>query len=94
MVPEILLLSRGQSIKLLEPPLWHVVGWTRLTAKLPPSCLLTPALLPGGTGLGNRKKRIEKAHGLRYKQGDQLPITVTGKTDLGKMNFLPITINI
>lgn len=38
---------------------------------------------PGGTGLGNRTNRSEKAHGLRYIQGDQLWATVMGKTDLG-----------
>lgn len=81
-LPEILLLRRHQSIKILEPPLWCVVGWSQLAAKLPPSLSLT-LLCPCGTELGNRKNRSEKAHGLRHRQGDQLRVTVVGKTDLG-----------
>lgn len=75
-IPEIVLLSRGQSINLLELPLWYIVPW--LAAKHPPSHPVKPLLPPRKGqvwGIGVRELMVwDSARETSY----QLP--VPGKT--------------
>lgn len=56
-----------------------VVGWVWLPAKHLPGCWLTP---PPQQGRGEKRRdRKEKAHGLGWRLGDCLPVTVTSRID-------------
>lgn len=58
--------------------------WLALASNWTPTQLLTHYILhQWDESQGeNRKKRNEKAHELRLKQGDHLTVTNEGKTDL------------
>lgn len=73
--PEILLLSREQSIKLLEPPLWCVMNRPLLAAKLPHS--LSPSVFPQQRRTyGIARRRLRKLLGFV----DLLWLKYSGKT--------------